>query len=260
MGTVLLDIKENIAIIKLNRPEVLNAIDLEMRAKLEEVIEEVRRDREIRAVILTGEGRAFCAGGDVKSQREMTGAPVIAARERVKNIHRWMINLASMEKPVIAAVNGDAVGIGFSLALAADMIIASEQSRFSLIFSRIGLIPDAGGIFFLTRIVSLNKAKELVFTARMLDAAEAEKLGIVNRVVAHEELMSSAMELATRLANGPTQAYGLSKILLNKSSSVDFDTFLEMEALAQALTFQTDDYREGSKAFLEKRKPFFKGK
>ena len=260
MDTVLLNIKEGIAIIKLNRPEVLNAIDLEMRIKLEEVIEEVRKDRKIRAVILTGEGRAFCAGGDVKSQREMQDASVIAVRERVRNLHRWIINLAGMEKPVIAAVNGDAVGMGFSLALAADMIIASERSRFSCIFSRIGLIPDGGGIFFLNRIVGLNKAKELVFTARMLDAAEAEKLGIVNKVVAHEELMPSAMKLAARLANGPTQAYGLSKILLNKSGSVDFDTFLEMEALAQAVAFQTDDYHEGSTAFLEKRKPFFKGR
>jgi len=261
MGTILLSIRENVAIIKLNRPDRLNAFNIEMRARLEKTIEKVRTDKRIRAIILTGKGRAFCAGGDLNSQKEsLQNKTPIAMRERVKNLHRWFTNLANIEKPVIAVVNGHAVGIGFSLALAADIIIASDRAKFSLIFSRVGLVPDAGAIFFLNRIVGLNKAKELVFTARMLDACEAEKLGIVNKVVAHEKLMPTAMELAIQLANGPTQAYGLSKLLLNKSGSLDLDTFLEVEAFAQATVFKTDDYVEGITSFLEKRKPLFTGR
>lgn len=240
----------------LNRPEVLNAMDLRMREEIEAVINEASRDPSVKALIITGAGRAFCAGGDV---RTMGHVGPFAGRERLKNVHRWLYQLLSMEKPVIAAVNGVAAGAGLSLAMCCDIIVASEEASFAISFLRVGLVPDCGALYFLPRLVGLHKAKELVFTGARLSAAEAERLGLVNRVVPANDLNAVAREMAERLAEGPTRAMGLAKSILNLSLHSDLATILELEAYAQDLCFQTEDHKEGMRAFVEKRAPVFTG-
>ncbi|MBX6378995.1 MAG: enoyl-CoA hydratase/isomerase family protein [Clostridia bacterium] len=240
----------------LNRPDALNALDEDMRRSLAERVAEVRDDPSVRAVVLTGAGRAFCAGGDVKT---MGKADVIRGRERLKRTHRGTLDLFYLEKPVVVAVNGYAVGVGFNVALAGDIILASEEARFSQIFAQVGLIPDGGGLWLLSRIVGLLQAKELVMTAEMIDARRAKELGIVREVYPPDRLLPAAMELAEKLAAGPTHAFGLGKALLHRACGIDFESFLEMEAIAQAYMMQTADHKEGVQAFLEKRKPNFRG-
>jgi 2-(1,2-epoxy-1,2-dihydrophenyl)acetyl-CoA isomerase len=174
--------------------------------------------------------------------------------------HKAILALTDLEKPVIAKVNGVAVGIGCSLALSADIIVASENAKFSLIFSRIGLIPDGGSLFHLPRLVGPARAKELIFTAKMLDAKEAERIGLINRAVPAEELDNEVNMLAKQLAEGPTVALGIAKKIINKGLSMDLSSVLECEAFGQTIAGTTEDAQEGVIAFLEKRKAEFKGK
>lgn len=250
-------IEEGIALATLNKPDKLNAMDDDIKAGLMSVIEQIREDPEVKVLVITGSGRAFSAGGDINSLAQVNTA--VKGRERIKKLHRLVLGLVNLEKPVIAAVNGYAVGAGCNLALAADIIYASDKARFSEIFANIGLIPDAGGLYFLPRLVGLAKAKELVFTARMVEAEEAERIGLINKVVPADRLMEETMELARKLAAGPGKALGLAKALLNQSTSWDLPTLLEGEALAQGICMQTADFREGLDAFLKKRKPQFRG-
>ena len=250
--------EDGVAIATLNAPDKLNALTDEMKEELLQIICKVRDDEQIKVLVLTGNGRAFCAGGDINSQAKVKN--IVGARNRIKQLHRWVLELVNIEKPVIAAVNGLAVGAGCNLALACDLIYASEEARFSEIFSKMGLIPDAGGLYFLPWAVGPARAKEIVFTGRMVDAAEACQIGLINKVLPKEKLMEEVLVMAHQLAKGPSVAYGLAKTLINKSYSWDLATLLEAEADAQSICTQTEDCSEGRKAFFEKRKPVFKGR
>lgn len=256
--TLLFEVSEAVATITFNRPDVLNATNDQFYRELSSLIRAISQDPDIGAVVITGAGRGFCAGADVKAMN-----PDMNLLDRRKR-HRWILDdvlrpLIALEKPVIAAVNGPAVGAGFNIALAADILIASEKAVFSQIFTRLALVPDLGGLYLLTRVVGLNKAKELCFTARKIDADEAHALGIANHVVPAEELMAKAFKLAREIAAGPPTALSMIKTLLNKSSTSTLDQMLEYESYAQTLAYTTAEHREGVAAFREKRNPEFRG-
>lgn len=254
---VLYEVADGVATLTLNRPDALNATNDQLYREVAALIRTVTDDPAVGCMILTGAGRGFCAGADVKSMNP--DMPTLARRKR----HRWILNdvlrpLVALEKPVIAAVNGAAVGAGFNLALACDIIIASEQAVFSQIFTRLALVPDLGGMYLLTRVVGLNKAKELCFTAKKIGAAEAFALGIANHVVPHEQLLPEATKLAREIAAGPPVALAQIKTLLNKSSTSTFDQMLEYESYAQTIAYITPEHKEGVAAFREKRAPKFR--
>lgn len=257
--TVLYDVTDRVATITFNRPEVLNATSDAFYREFSGLLRQIAEDDAVGSVILTGAGRGFCAGGNVKSMNP--DAHPLARRKR----HRWILSnvlkpLLTLEKPVIAAVNGPAVGAGFNIALAADIIIASEAAIFSQIFTKLGLVPDLGGLYLLTRVVGLNVAKELCFTAKKISAAEAAALGIVNHVVAPDRLMAEAQKLATEIAHGPPTALAMIKTLLNKSSDSSLDQMLEYESYAQMVAYTAPEHKEGVAAFKEKRKANFQVK
>lgn len=244
----------------MNRPEVRNAWDPEMVHNLADTLLEVRQDEEVRAVVITGAGKAFSAGGDIKVQKQFLDQPLDARLERA-TIGQWISrHITSMEKPVIAAVNGPAVGAACDMALACDIRIASENASFGEVFIRRGLMPDMGGMFFLPRLVGVAKAKELIFTGDIIDAREAERIGLVNKVVPADKLEIATMELARRLASGPTKAIGLAKKVINKSLSTDLETSLDYALQALTICYYTEDHAEATRAFFEKREPRFKGR
>jgi 2-(1,2-epoxy-1,2-dihydrophenyl)acetyl-CoA isomerase len=239
----------SVAKIVLNRPEKLNALTYEMRAQLRDYTQQLRFDENVRAIIVTGEGRAFCTGADVG---RMQRGGLRAEREKMQGgSHQFLRTLHAIEKPVIAAVRGPTVGIGWSIALACDLIVASETARFSQVFRRIGLAPDGGAIWFLTRRIGLARAKELVFTARFVEASEALSLGLVNYVVPDGEMMAKTEELAADQATGK---------LFHMASGPSYEDFLDLESFVQPQLDQTEDHREGVAAFREKRQPKFVGR
>jgi 2-(1,2-epoxy-1,2-dihydrophenyl)acetyl-CoA isomerase len=249
-----------VATIVLNRPEKLNALTLEMRRDLADAFLRLRYDEAVRAIVITGAGRAFCSGADVD---RMAGQhrDLRADRERMQSgAHTFIAAIHAIEKPVIAAVRGPAVGIGWSIALACDLVVASETARFSQIFRRIGLAPDGGAIWFLSRLLGVAKAKELVFTARFVEAEEALALGLVNRVVEDDRLMAEADALAAELAEAPTFALGLAKKLFHAALGPSLEQYLEVESLVQPQLHHTADNAEGVAAFREKRPPKFIGR
>jgi 2-(1,2-epoxy-1,2-dihydrophenyl)acetyl-CoA isomerase len=259
LETIIYDVAEGVATVTFNRPEALNATNDLFYREMQGLIRIIAADDAVGAVIITGAGRGFCAGADVKSMNP--DMPLLDRRKR----HRWILSdilrpLISLEKPVIAAVNGAAVGAGFNIALAADIIIASEAAVFSQIFTRLGLVPDLGGLHLLTRVVGLNKAKELCFTAKKISAAEAFDLGIVNHVVPPDQLLEEARKLAAQIAAGPPVALSMIKTLLNKSSNSTLEQMLEYESYAQTLAYTTPEHKEGVAAFREKRAPNFRPK
>jgi len=244
----------------MNRPEVRNAWDPEMVHNLADTLLEVRQDEEVRAVVITGAGKAFSAGGDIKVQKQFLDQPLDARLERATIVQWISRHITSMEKPVIAAVNGPAVGAACDMALACDIRIASENASFGEVFIRRGLMPDMGGMFFLPRLVGVAKAKELIFTGDIIDAREAERIGLVNKVVPADKLEIATMELARRLASGPTKAIGLAKKVINKSLSTDLETSLDYALQALTICYYTEDHAEATRAFFEKREPRFKGR
>ena len=256
--TIVLERKDGIGTLTLNRPEKLNAIDRKMTEELNSALVEIARDTGVRTLVVTGAGRGFCSGGDVGEMAQAT-AP-IENRYWIQMAHRIILGLTDLEKPVIAKVNGVAVGIGCSLALSADIIIASESAKFGVTFSRIGLVPDGGSLFHLPRLVGPSKAKELIFTARMVDAKEAERIGLISKAVPAEELDNEVSTLAKHLAEGATAAFGIAKKIVNKGLSMDLSSVQECEAFGQAMAGTTQDAQEGVIAFLEKRKAEFKGR
>ena len=244
-----------VAKVVLNRPDKLNALTVDMRQSLCDYFAQLRFDDKVRAVIVTGAGRGFCSGADVD---RMAGQPhdLRADRERIqRGGHTFIRALHAIEKPVIAAVRGPAVGIGWSIALACDLVVASKTARFSQIFRRIGLAPDGGAIWFLTRRIGMPKAKELVFSARL-----ALALGLVNHVVEDDQLMSKTEELAAELAEAPTFALGLAKKLFHAAVGPSLEDYLEIESMVQPQLHMTADNAEGVAAFREKRKPKFTGR
>ena len=259
LKNVLVEKKEGIAKVTLNRPEALNALDETTYDELWLAVEDVRADQEIRAVIVTGAGRAFCAGLDLEYGRKLSEASPQKFRAIMRKIQETF-RLERLEKPVIAAVNGYALGNGCDLALACDFRIVSENARFGMTYTQVGLVPDIGGAYRLTRLVGVSKAKELIFIGDMIDAKEAQRIGMVDKVVPAEDLDSAALDLAKKLTKGAPIAIGLSKMAINNSLDVDLKTALEFDAYAQSLCFQTEDVREGMIARVQKREPAFKGR
>ena len=247
-----------VATVTLNRPEKLNALTIAMREQLRDHLLALRYNDEVRAVILTGAGRAFCTGADVG--RMQRGGLRDERQKLQRGSHTFLRILHAIEKPVIAAVRGPTVGIGWSIALGCDLIVASETARFSQVFRRIGLAPDGGAIWLLTRRIGLARAKELVFTARFVEAGEALSLGLVNHLVPDSELMTKTEALAVDLASGPTFAFGMAKKLFHMASAPSYEDFLDYEAFVQPQLDQTDDHHEGVAAFREKRQPKFMGR
>jgi len=254
-------LENDVAWITMNRPEQRNAVNPEMRDELISILTAARTDAGIRALVLTGAGKGFCTGADLSGPRGQAPTGPGAGRELMKSSSQRLIRaLWELEKPVVAAVNGVAAGLGSHLAFASDFVIAAAEARFIEVFVRRGIAVDAGGAFLLPRLIGLQKAKELVFFGDDLSADEALRVGLVSKVVPGDQLQATAREWAERLAKGPTFAIGMSKRLLNRSLESSLDTALEEEAMAQMLVTQSDDTREGMTAFMERRAPQFKGR
>jgi 2-(1,2-epoxy-1,2-dihydrophenyl)acetyl-CoA isomerase len=246
--------------ITLNRPDKLNAFVGHMRRDLAEALEQAGSDRSVRVVVITGAGRAFCAGGDVAFMAELMQRRDAEEFSRILGAGRRVITaIRQMTKPVIASINGPASGAGCNLAFACDLRIASNTATFSQSFAKVGLHPDWGGTYFLPRLVTPNKACEMFFLGESIDAAEAARLGIVNQVVTPEELESTTLQLAERLRAAPPIALAAAKHAVYMSQGAELDEMLRYETEAQLRCFESDDGHEGVRAFLEKREPKFTG-
>jgi len=259
---LLYETKDGVATLTLNRPERLNALGDTLREDLQHAVTRASEDPEVRVMIVTGAGKGFCSGGDVKAMSERkqsgTGRPLL---EKVAPGRDLTVQaLRDAPKPVIAAVNGAAAGAGMNLALCCDMRLASTVARFSQAFVRRGLHPDWGGTYFLPRVVGTAKACELIFTGEVIDAQEALRLGIVSAVYPPEELMPAAHTLARKIADGPPIAIRLAKRAIYHNLDCDLRQALEFETFAQNICFDTDDAAEGIRAFVEKRPPSFRGR
>lgn len=261
-----LEKNNGIATLTLNRPETINAWNPEMSQEAIDALDEIGKDENTRVLIITGAGKGFSSGADVKQElaKSIDGTPG-SVFERVMqgkaSVLGATLQVRRMDKPVIAAINGVAAGAGFSFALACDIRIASEKARFSMAFILRGLIPDCGGTFFLPKLVGSAKACELIFTGDMIDAQEAEKIGLVNRVVPHEELMKSTEELANKLVNRPPLSLKYAKRAIYKGlTEIDLPSHLDYEAAVNRMCNDTEDFKEGVASFLEKREAVFKGR
>jgi 2-(1,2-epoxy-1,2-dihydrophenyl)acetyl-CoA isomerase len=246
-----------VAVLTLDRPERLNAMADPMWDALYEHLGKIAVDDEIRAVILTGAGRAFCSGGDVTG---MAKSDIVSGRVRSKRRHRTIRALYDLEKPVIAAVRGPIYGIGNALALACDLVVASDTAKFSMAFKKVGIVPDGGAIFFLTQYLGIAQAKDLVYTARVVPADEALKLGLVVRVVPDGKLDAEARALAQEMAESASYALALAKKMFHSMYVPTLEQLMEMETLASGAVRLTHDHQEGVDAFKEKRPPKFLGK
>jgi len=258
-----IDVTEDsgITTITLNRPEKLNALAGHMRRDLAEALEAAGSDRSVHVVVITGAGRAFCAGGDVRAMADLIEDKDEDEFSRLLGSARRVITaIRQMTKPVVASIGGPASGAGFNLALACDLRIASTEATFSQSFVKVGLHPDWGGTYFLPRLVTPNKACELFFLGETIDATEAQRLGIINYVVEPAQLEAETQKLAERLRAAPAVSLGAAKQAVYMSQSADMETMLRYETEAQLRCFESDDAREGLRAFLEKREPKFTGR
>ncbi|HZR38414.1 MAG TPA: enoyl-CoA hydratase-related protein [Nevskia sp.] len=249
-------VEDGVAVITLNRPDKKNAMLLAMRDQLAELCERVNDDSAIRVAILTGAGTDFCAGADVS---EMAKGGIDGSLFRARHMHKAITALGRVQKPLIGAVRGVALGMGLSMALACDVLLATETLRIGCVQRKIGLSPDAGNVWFLTRYLGVARARELVFSARMVGAQEAAALGLVGRLVADAQLMDEAMAAARSFADGPTLALGAAKRMFDRASALSLDEFMDLEGTVVPLVAQSEDFREGTRAFLEKRPPKFVG-
>src|SRR5437899_1698781 len=258
----LYEVKEGIATLTFNRPEVMNALTFEVYAQLRDLFEELRYDDTVRAVVLTGAGDNFCSGGDVhKIIGELLKRDMKGHIEFTRMTGAVVQNMRLLDKPIIAALNGMTAGAGAVIALASDLRIASERARFAFLFTRVGLTgADMGAGYLLPRVVGLGRAFELLLLGDSLDATTAERYGLVNRVVPHEELLPKTYEWARRLAQGPTLALGMTKRMINNELSMDLAAAVEAEAQAQALLLMGEDHRIFYEAFTAKTKPTFMGR
>jgi enoyl-CoA hydratase/carnithine racemase len=258
---VILEKKERVGLITLNRPEKMNAFGGRMRQEIAEVVDDVCNDKEVRVIVITGAGKAFCVGGDVS---EFVSGETKALTEALPSerpaMSQIVLALNRVEKPVIAAVNGVAAGGGVNLALACDIRIASEKARFAQVFTRRGVHPDWGGIYFLPRLVGYAKAAELIFSGEIIDAQEAYKLGMVNQLVPHDQLMEASNKMATRMAKNAPIPIAFAKRGLQNFYKWDLAQALDYESYVLGVTMRTEDIKEGFTAFLEKREPNFKGR
>jgi 2-(1,2-epoxy-1,2-dihydrophenyl)acetyl-CoA isomerase len=246
------------AILTMNRPEQRNALDYPMRQAFAAAVAEVRDDPTVRAVVLTGAGGHFCAGGDVKvlAEQENQKPDTFEGRERIRKIHRWFDELVDLEKPVIAAVDGVAFGAGLSLALCADFVLASPSAKFCCVFARLGFVPDMGSMYLLPRAIGLSRAKDLVFTGRVVGAPEAKEIGLVHQVC-ERELLPSALEFAERFHTAPTHALGIAKSVMNHAFESDRHSVYAQEAMAQAICRESEFHKEAVRRFLTKEAPIY---
>lgn len=257
-SSVLIDKIEEVWIIRLNLPQSMNSLEKDLRDNLKSSLIEFSRNEGSRVAILTGSGRAFSAGGSLKELAE--GMNAIQCSDYMKDVNDLILLITGIEKPIIACVNGAAVGAGFNIALACDMIIASTNAMFSQAFAKVGLVPDMGGLYFLPKVVGMHKAKELIYTATVLNVEDAQKIGIVNKVIPHDKLESYTIEFAKDIAKGPAKAFGFAKMIMSRSWELSLSNVLQYEAFAQSVCMQSNDHKEGVRAFYDKRKPVFQGK
>ncbi|MCL4187029.1 MAG: enoyl-CoA hydratase/isomerase family protein [Rhodobacteraceae bacterium] len=255
-GLLLSSPSPGVAEVVLNRPAKLNALDEAMYRGLADLFLRLHEDASVRAVILRGAGRGFCSGSDVGGMLKTTGP---AARARLQRRHAAIQAVYRIEKPVVAAVHGPVAGIGFSLAMACDFVLAAEDAYFQQAFTNVGLVPDGGSVFFLAQRLGVGRAKDVVMTGRRLPAAEALGWGVVNRVVTGETLEAEARVLAAELAAGPTHVLGLAKKMFAATCAPPLETVLEIESFAAAVARASRDHAEGVTAFREKRRPRFTG-
>ncbi len=259
MASIDVKIQQKTAFITLNRPEVFNSFNREMALLLQDELDAAEKNSKIRAIVITGSGKAFCAGQDLK---EVTSPELNPGFKKILEEHYNPIiqRIRTIEKPVIAAVNGVAAGAGANIALACDVVIASENASFIQAFSKIGLVPDSAGTFFLPRLIGFQKASALMMLGDKISATDAEKLGMVYKTVPSENFMEEVTNIASILANMPTKALGLTKRLLNNSMQNSLEEQLNLESKLQIESAQSEDYAEGVDAFVNKRKPNFRGK
>lgn len=259
MTSITTQINNNLATITLNRPEVFNSFNREMALALQSALDECAANPKVRAILLTGSGKAFCAGQDLK---EVTSPELNPGFKAILDEHYNPIisRIRTIEKPIVAAVNGVAAGAGANIALACDVVVASEAASFIQAFSKIGLIPDSAGTFFLPRLIGFQKASALMMLGDKVSAEEAEKLGMVYKVFSVETFMEEAQKIAETLSQMPTHGLALTKKALNASMQNNLEDQLTLESKYQIEAAQTEDYSEGVNAFIEKRKPVFKGK
>lgn len=256
------EVKEKVGLITLNRPETLNSLTFAVYRELTDLFASLEREPTVRAVVITGEGRGFCSGGDQHDIiKELFSRDMPGLVEFTRMTCDLIKNIRALRKPVIAALNGTAAGAGAVIALASDLRVASDKAKLAFLFTKVGLAgADMGAAYLLPKVVGLSRATELLMFGDAIDAATAEKYGLYNKVVPTEQVLPEAMAWATRLANGPTFALGMTKELLNAEMSLDLWNALENEARAQAVCMQTQDFREAYDAFSNKRPPNFQGK
>ena len=258
--TFLYDQRDGIATITLNRPERLNAITFEVYRELTDFFASLRDEKDVRVVVITGAGRAFCSGGDVLDIiGKLQGRDAEGLLEFTRLTCELIHNMRALPKPIIASLNGTTAGAGACIALASDIRLAAEEAKIAFIFVKVGLAgTDMGATYLLPRVVGLSKATELLMTGDFIEAAEAERIGLYNRVVARDQLSSVTREFAEKLAHGPELGLAKTKEMLNREMHMGFESALEAEAVAQALCMQTPDFKEAHAAFIEKREAKFK--
>ncbi len=257
--TIKLEREEMVSVVTLNRPDSLNSINMTMFQEIEQVFTQLRNDPETRAIVLTGEGRAFSSGLDVMSFQNLINQPAMAFRNMLESLQNAYRSLDNIEKPIIAAIKGPCIGGALELALYCDVRIAAEGSRFGMLEIRYAIIPDLGGCKKLARQVGVGHAKELIMTGDIIDAERAKEIGLIEHLVPESELMEKAMELAHKLARGPILTIGLAKKVINRSWDLDTESALLMDTLAQHICVKSKDFQEAVLAFLEKRPGNYSG-
>lgn len=258
--TLKLDKAAGVATITLDRPEAYNALNLTLGRELFHAVLEVDEDPAVRCVVVTGAGKAFCGGGDVKDFADNLPRIGALVKELTTYVHGAVSRLVRTPKPVLTAVNGVAAGGGFSLAISGDLVLAAESARFTMAYSRIAATPDGSSTYWLPRLVGLRRAVELFYTNRALTAREAQEWGLVTRVVPDAELAGAAAKLAAELAQGPTLALGRGKLLFHASTTESLETQMELESQWIAASGHTEDFAEGVRAFVAKRAAAFRGR
>jgi enoyl-CoA hydratase/carnithine racemase len=261
--TVIIKKEGHIATITMNRPDKMNALNTQMLREMVAAIDEIASNDDVRVVVLTGAGRVFCSGADISESGKasgLSGTPVEMHHNVRNSYQKVALGLQRLDKPTIAMVNGAAVGAGCDFAFACDMRVGSEKARFRNGFVRVGLIPGGGGTWLYTRLMGLGRGLEFLFTGDFLEAEEAERIGVLNKIVPADDLERETMELAQKIANNPPLAVQMSKMMAYKALESDLEAALEQAAACQALALSSEDHREGVDAFIEKREAHFKGR